>query len=198
MMAPAFLKLGRTYYISQRRYSGLCVASKKALFLFVNSIYNEEKRALMGAIVGGLMGGFIGRQIGRAMMNSTAPATPDYAHTLRFMKTGALPPTILQHPEWPLRHKGNGIANLPVIVIKRSEIDVITHPSYTTALKMNIGPAQISIEYPSFRGKAIRRYLHQAGWSLNWCGWDVIAIPDEAPVNQRVSASDAKRPTRAP
>ena len=159
MVIPAYKRISATFAIGKKKYYGMGIASRDAIYLIMTHDRND------GAAAAARMGGLVGGLIAAAVTN----LMPAKTLTVVTTTVAQLPAEVRSHPDWPYGRKPKQEAK-QVLVVPRSSVEALEHPSFTNLIKFTIDQTPVTVEYLLFRGAGIRDYLLATGWPVKWKG----------------------------
>ena len=161
---PKFMRIGTTFSVEKTKWYGTVVASAESIYLFLETRRNDVANAVGGGLVGGLIAGAVAGALERRLTSGGLCAVSD------------LPADVLNHPDWPAKSLAKK-RDLQVVVVPRSAVSTITHPSWGNLLRLEFQGQSVVIEYLLLRGAKVRDFLAESGWALDWAGKPVGRQP---------------------
>lgn len=143
-----FMIIGNSFVARRTNHVGPCIASREHLYM-IRRRGQIEPGGLTGGAIGGAIQGFLNPNVS--------------VKEVWTCDVSELPRQVLTDPQWPIR-KNEG----PVIVIERSQVEQLIHPSFSMEVVFVVDGFRYMISYPFFRGKKVKAYLEATGWNPQW------------------------------
>jgi hypothetical protein len=148
-----YRKIGNSFNVNKAKWLGSVIASPEALYLLKEA---RQSAAAAAGVHGGLIGALVVGAISAAMQK------PDETRSCNYFQ---LPQEVRDHPDWPVKKQKKDV---DVIVLPKQYVEGMRHPRFGNLIKLTAAGLNYSIEYTLFRGKAVKNFLTQAGWKIEW------------------------------